>query len=69
MSALMPAADVASVRGISDLARAGAQERLHRYPTEVLKAAIAAESKAPDCRILFIELLGAEIERRFRETV
>ncbi|MBK8916402.1 MAG: hypothetical protein IPM64_17695 [Phycisphaerales bacterium] len=44
--------------------RKGAQAKLKSYPDEVLRAAIEAESKAPDTRALMVAMLEAELARR-----
>jgi hypothetical protein len=46
----------------------GRQGEARELSERVLKAAIAAEMAAANCRPMFIQMLEAEIERRNRET-
>jgi hypothetical protein len=59
-------ADVVAVRRLQ-LTRKGIQAKLSSYHDEVLRAAIAAETSASDCRPMFIKMLEAELERRHKE--
>ena len=57
------AASVTAVRKLQ-IRRMGAQEKLATYNDEVLRAAIAAEEAAPNCRPLMVAMLRGELERR-----
>ena len=54
---------VAQVRKLQ-IRRMGAQEKLATYNDEVLRAAIAAEQAAPNCRPLMVAMLEGELKRR-----
>lgn len=65
-----PSLGEASMKGSVDqvrklqIRRMGAQEKLATYNDEVLRAAIAAEEAAPNCRPLMVAMLRGELERR-----
>jgi hypothetical protein len=65
--AALAAIEVNQVRRLQPTLK-GAKAKLANYPNAVLKAAIAAEMAAANCRPMFIQMLEAEIERRNRET-
>lgn len=60
------AGQVTAIRKLQ-IRRMGAQEKLVTYNDEVLRAAIAAESEASNCRPMFVAMIEAELERRAGE--
>lgn len=66
LAAKVTAKQVSEIRKLQ-IRRMGAQEKLVTYNDEVLRAAIAAESEASNCRPMFVAMIEAELERRASE--